>query len=70
MLFDCFRYLWAHFGRNFRAMEVIAFLIDHAAVDRIINHFELTFVADKPHRPQFAHQEVLMAADASSEYFP
>jgi hypothetical protein len=29
-------------------MRIIAFLTDYAAVDRIINHLKLTFVADKP----------------------
>ena len=51
-------------------MKIIAFITDYAVVDRIIDHLKLTFVADKPPPPQFAHQEVLMAAEASSEYFP
>ena len=51
-------------------MQVIAFLTDYAVVDRIINHLKLTFVAERPPPPQFVHQEVLMAAEASSEYFP
>jgi hypothetical protein len=39
-------------------------------VDRIINHLKLTFVADRPPPPpQFAYQEILMAAEASAEYF-
>jgi hypothetical protein len=38
-------------------------------VDRIIDHLKLTFVADRPPLPQRAYQEVLMAAEASTEYF-
>jgi hypothetical protein len=37
--------------------------------DRIINHLKLHFIADKPPPPQIAYQEVLMAAEAGSEYF-
>jgi hypothetical protein len=51
-------------------MRVIAFLTDYAVVDRIINHLKLTFVAERPPPSQIAYQEVLMAAEASSEYFP
>lgn len=29
-------------------MKVVAFLTEHAVVDRIIHHLELTFVAEKP----------------------
>lgn len=50
-------------------MRVIAFLTDFSVVDRIINHLKLTFVADKPSPPQVAFQELLMAAEASGEYF-
>jgi len=49
-------------------MKVIAFLTDYAAVDRIINHLELSFVAGGPLPLQAAYQEVLMAAEASREY--
>jgi len=48
-------------------MKVIAFLIDYAMVDRIIDHLKLTFVAEKPPPPHIAYQEVLMAAEASTE---
>jgi hypothetical protein len=51
-------------------MKVIAFLTDYAVVDRIIDHLKLTFVAERPPPAQLAYQEVLMAAEASSEYFP
>jgi hypothetical protein len=50
-------------------MRVIAFLTDFSVVDRIINHLELSFVADKPPPPLIAFQEVLTAAEAGSEYF-
>jgi len=49
-------------------MKVIAFLTDYAVVDRIINHLNLTFVAERPPPPQFAYQEVLIAAEAPAEY--
>ncbi|MGQ9671880.1 MAG: hypothetical protein ACUVV5_01965 [Candidatus Aminicenantales bacterium] len=50
-------------------MRVIAFLTDYAVADKIIDHLKLTFVADKPPPPHPAYQEVLMAAEASAEYF-
>jgi hypothetical protein len=50
-------------------MKVIAFLTYYSVVDKIINHLKLTFVAEKPPPPQFAYQEVLMAAETSAEYF-
>jgi hypothetical protein len=49
-------------------MKVIAFLTDYAVVDRIIDHLKLTFVAERPPPLQAAYQEVLMAAEAGSEY--
>jgi hypothetical protein len=50
-------------------MKVIALLTNHSMVDRIINHLKLKSVADKPPTPHRAYQGVLMAAEASSEYF-
>jgi hypothetical protein len=50
-------------------MKIIAFLTDYSVVDRIINHLKLTFVAERPPPPQFAYQEILMAAETSAEYF-
>jgi hypothetical protein len=50
-------------------MKVIAFLTDYAAVDRIIDHLKLTFLAAKPPPPHMAYQEVLLAAEQSAEYF-
>jgi hypothetical protein len=52
-----------------RTMKVIAFLTDYSVVDRIINHLKLTFVADRPPPPHIACQELLMAAEASADYF-
>jgi hypothetical protein len=49
-------------------MKVIAFLTDYAVVDRIIDHLKLSFVADKPPPAHLAYQEVLMAAEAPTEY--
>jgi len=50
-------------------MKVISFITDHSVVDQVINHLRETFVADKPLPPHIASQELLMAADAGSEYF-
>ena len=50
-------------------MRIIAFLTDFSMVDRIIHHLKLTFVADKPPPPQVVFQKLLMAAEASAEYF-
>jgi len=50
-------------------MRVIAFLTDHAVVDRIIAHLKLTFFAERPPPPHIAYQEVLMAAETAGEYF-
>ena len=49
-------------------MRIIAFLTDYAVVDRIIAHFKLTFVAERPPPPHMAFQQVLMAAETGSEY--
>ena len=42
---------------------------DYAVVDRIIDHLNVTFVADRPPPSPIAYQNVLMAAEASAEYF-
>ena len=49
-------------------MKVIAFLTDHKVVDKIIDHLKLTFIAERPPPPHIAYQEVLMAAEAPTEY--
>ena len=50
-------------------MKIIAFITDYQAVDRIIDHLKLTFVAAKP-PPSHAFTEVaLMAAEESGDYF-
>jgi hypothetical protein len=49
-------------------MKIIAFLTDHAVVDRIIGYLKLTFVADKPPPAHLGYQEVLMVADTPAEY--
>jgi hypothetical protein len=53
-----------------RRMKVVAFLTAHAAVDRIIDYLQLTFVPEKPPPAQAAFQECLWAADPPAEYFP
>jgi len=50
-------------------MKIIASITDYSVVDRIINHLKLAFVASKPPPPRVAYREVLMAAEAGSEYF-
>jgi hypothetical protein len=35
----------------------------------LISHIKLTFVADKPPTPQFAHQDILMSDETGSKYF-
>jgi len=50
-------------------MRIIAFLTDHAVVDRIIDHLKLTFVAERPPPPHLVYQEFLMAVETSAEYF-
>jgi hypothetical protein len=50
-------------------MKVIAFLTDFSVVDSIINHLKLSFVSAKPPSSRIAYQELLMAAEAGSEYF-
>jgi len=49
-------------------MRVVAFLTEHAVVDRIIRHLELTFVAEKPPPVYVFEQPALMAAEESREY--
>jgi len=49
-------------------MRVVAFLTEHAVVDRIIRHLQLTFVAEKPPPAYALEQVALMAAEESGEY--
>jgi len=50
-------------------MKVIAFIMDYAVVDRIINHLKLTFVAERPPPPHMASQEFLVDSEASADNF-
>ena len=50
-------------------MKVVAFLTEHAVVDRIIGHLKLTFVASKPPPSHVFEQVVLTAPEESGEYF-
>jgi len=50
-------------------MKVVAFITDYAAVDRIIDHLKLTFVAEKPPPSRVLTEVALMAAEAGAEYF-
>jgi hypothetical protein len=50
-------------------MKIIAFITEHAVVDRIMEHLKLTFVAEKPPPFHVFEQVLLMAAEESGEYF-
>lgn len=50
-------------------MSIIAFIEDHKAIDKIIDHLKLTFVAERPPPPHIVQQELLMATEESGEYF-
>lgn len=49
-------------------MRAVAFLTEHAVVDRIIRHLELLFVAEKPPPAHVFAQTALMAAEESGKY--
>jgi len=51
-------------------MKVVAFIKEHAVVDRIIDHLKLTFAAEKPPPPARAFRDLAMVADPPVEYFP
>jgi len=48
-------------------MNIIAFIIDYSAVDRIINHLKLHFSAERP-RPPYSQEQILMVAGKRGEY--
>ncbi len=50
-------------------MKVISFITEYSVMDHIINYLKLSFVAEIPPPPHMLYQEVLMAAEASAEYF-
>ena len=49
-------------------MKVVAFITDYAAVDQIIDHLKLTFVAEKP-LPSHVFEQVVLMARGGAEYF-
>jgi len=51
-------------------MSVVAFLTEHAVVDRIIAHLKLAFVAERPPPAQASLQELLWEADPPAGFFP
>jgi hypothetical protein len=59
-----------YYGLYANAQNFIAFLTDFAVVDKIIDHLKLSFIAERPPPSHIAYQEVLMAAEASTEYSP
>jgi hypothetical protein len=50
-------------------MKVVAFITNYPAVDRIIDHLKLRFVAEKPPPSHVFEQVALMAAEKPAEYF-
>jgi len=50
-------------------MKVVAFITEHAVVDRIIRHLELTFAAQRPPPAHVFERAALMAAEESGGYF-
>ncbi len=50
-------------------IKVVAFLMEHAVVDRIIDHLKLIFVAERPPPPQVAFQELFIDADPPIDCF-
>jgi len=50
-------------------MKVVAFITDHAVVDRIIDHLKLRFVAEKPPPAHVFEPAALRAAEESRGYF-
>jgi transposase len=50
------------------SMKVVALITDYAAVDRIIDHLKLTFVAEKPPPSRVLTEVALMAVEQRAEY--
>jgi hypothetical protein len=50
-------------------MKVVAFITDYPAVDQIIDHLKLRFVADKPPPSHVFEQIALMATEERAKYF-
>jgi hypothetical protein len=50
-------------------MRIIAFITDYAVVDSIINHLNLTFVAERPPPPHVASQQFFLDSEAPADYF-
>jgi hypothetical protein len=50
-------------------LKVVAFITDYQAVDRIIDHLKLRFIAEKPPPCRVFTQIALGEAEQSAEYF-
>ncbi len=50
-------------------MCIISFIEDYKVIDKIINHLNLIFKAERPPPPQRLQQELLMAAEERGDYF-
>jgi len=49
-------------------MKIITFIEDHKVVDKNIRHLKISFMAERPAHPQILQHELLMAAEARTEY--
>ena len=50
-------------------MRIIAFIVDHNTIDKIIKHLKLSFIAERPPPPQLVQHKLLMSAEESGEHF-
>jgi len=50
-------------------MRIISFIEELKTIDRISRHLKLSFQAERPPPSHVAHQELLMAAEETREYF-
>jgi len=60
--------VWSQLGHIFWGQWLIAFNTDFEALDRIIAHVKLSFIADRPSLSQVFEQVALMAAEGTGEY--
>jgi len=56
-------------SRPVQLMKVIAFITDYGAVDRIIDHLKVRFIAEKPPPSRVFAEVALMAVEQPADYF-
>jgi len=68
---ECSFIILSSFFENMRigSRRIISFIEEPKIIERIIRHLELTFEAERPTPLKIVHQELLMAAEESGEYF-